>query len=178
MQADRGCGGADSARLFVALWPGRALREALAAWCERQAWLAHARPTPASQLHLTLHFLGQLPRERLDALTTALRQPFTPFTPFTLHLGRPVLWPGGIAVLEPLQAPPRLAQLHATLARALHACAVRTEARAYRPHLTLARHAAPAPWLGDGPGLRWPVRGYALVESCPGHGYRVLQHYR
>lgn len=165
----------DSARLFVALWPGRDLREALVAWRERQAWPTHARPTPASQLHLTLHFLGQVPRERLHALSAALHQPFTPFT---LRLGRPVLWPGGVAVLEPLRPAPRLAQLHATLAQALHACDLRTESRDYRAHLTLARHAQPTQWLDDGPGLRWPVRAYALVESCPGRGYSVLQHYR
>jgi len=165
----------DSARLFVALWPGPALRAALAAWRDRQAWPAGARPTPAPQLHLTLHFLGQVPREQVHMLAAALRQPFAPFT---LHLGRPVLWPAGIAVLEPLQPPPRLAQLHATLAHALHEAGLRTEARVYRPHLTLARHAHQAQRLGDGPGLRWPVRGYALVESCPGRGYKVLQHYR
>lgn len=167
-------GDGDNARLFVALWPGHALREALAAWRDHQTWPATARPTPAAQLHLTLHFLGALPRSCLDTLDAALR---LPITPFTLHLGRFALWPSGIAVLEPLQPPPALAQLHTALAVALHGCGVRTEPRAHRPHLTLARHAHGARWLGEGPDLRWPVRGYALVESCPGRGYTVLRRY-
>lgn len=165
---------AGSARLFIALWPSPALRDALAAWRDQQPWPAPARPTPAQQLHLTLHFLGPVPRERCSALRTALRQPFAPFT---LLLGRPALWPGGTVVLEPLQLPPQLAQLHTTLAQVLRELALPVEARAYRPHLTLARHAAQARLPDAGPALHWPVSGYALVESCGDHGYRLLQRY-
>lgn len=69
-----------------------------------------------------------------------------------------------------------LLALHAALGRALQAEALRVDTRAYRPHLTLARRAAQAV-LPAGPALRWPVRGWALVESGP-QGYRVLQRLR
>lgn len=163
----------DSARLFLALWPGQVLRERLSAWARGCAWPAEARPVPASQWHLTLHFLGALPRAQLPALREALR---VAFAPFTLALGRPALWRGGTAVLE-VDAVPRLLALHAVLGQVLQAEGLRVEARPYRPHLTLARRAPQAMLPAAGPALRWPVRGWALVESGP-QGYRVLQHYR
>jgi 2'-5' RNA ligase len=55
-----------------------------------------------------------------------------------------------------------------------------TEARSFRPHVTLARHAqGSAPPAAPTSPLRWPARGYALVESRGGAiaGYHVLQRY-
>lgn len=166
--------GEDSARLFLALWPGQALRDGLLRWCEGCRWPAEARTTPPAQWHLTLHFLGAVPRARLPALADAMQ---LPFAPFTLTLGRPAPWRGGTVVLEPLAVPPRLLALHAALGQVLPGLGLRLDTRPYRPHLTLARHAAQAVLPALGPGLRWPVRGWALVESRP-QGYRVLRRYR
>jgi 2'-5' RNA ligase len=162
------------ARLFVALWPGPELRDALGAWCDSWPCPAGAQRVPAGQLHLTLHFLGAVPRQRLLALREALT---LPFAPFTLSLGRPAMWPGQTAVLEPERTPPRLHRLHATAGEALRRLGLPTDARRFRPHVTIARRAGSAPAPAAGPGLRWPVRGYALVESCPGTEgrYTVLQ---
>lgn len=174
--AETGPEACGSARLFIALWPGAELRDELAAWCGHWHWPAAAKPVAAHRLHLTLHFIGDVPRARLPALREALR---LPFAPFTLALGRPALWPGGIAVLVPERLPPRLLQLHAALGAALQGQALPTEARAYRPHLTLARRAGAALPPACGPRLHWPVRGYVLVESRPQAqgGYQVLQAY-
>ena len=163
----------DSARLFLALWPGRVLRDRLADWSRGCSWPPEARPVPPAQWHLTLHFLGALPRTRLPALLEALH---VPFVPFTLMLGRPTLWRGGTAVLE-VDPVARLLALHAALGRALQAEGLRVEVRPYHPHLTLARRATRAVLPAEGPQLRWPVRGWVLVESQP-QGYRVLQRYR
>ncbi len=167
-------GASSSARLFIALWPDPAVRDALAAWSEQWQWNARASRVRAERLHLTLHFLGDVPRALLPALKPVLR---LPFAPFTLALGRGAVWRGGVAVLEPDPVPLRLHQLHDALGEALRGLALPIETRPYRPHLTLARRASAALSPGRGPRLRWPVHSYALVESRPTAGYEVIQAY-
>ena len=167
---------AGSSRLFVALWPGPRSRGALVDARERWPWPPPAAPVPQERLHLTLHFLGAVPRERLDALGDALA---LPFRAFDLVFGRPELWPHGIAVLCPHGTPEPLRQLHRDLAAALWRLGLPPEARPWRPHVTLARHATGALPPPAAPPWRWPVRGYALVESesRPRLTYRVLRRY-
>lgn len=166
---------AGPARLFLALWPGAGARRGLQAWQAALRWPAGARPTPADQLHLTLHFIGAVPRERLPQLTHALARAFTPFV---LHLGRFTLWRGGIAVLLADDTPPALAALHAGLADALQELGLPVDARPFRPHVTLARHAAGATLAegADPAPVAWQAdAGYVLAESAG--GYRVLAHF-
>jgi 2'-5' RNA ligase len=167
----------DPVRLFIALWPGPEVGHALQAWSRRWPGAAAGQPIPVQRLHLTLHFLGDVPRERLPGLMAAIA---VPFTPFVLSLGRAALWPGGIAVLEPERVPAPLARLHAAIGERLQRLSLPTEARPFLPHVTLARRAGTAATLPSGPPVRWPVRGFVLVESHrPPHiGYRIVQRYR
>ena len=169
--------GGDSARLFLALWPGPASRRALAAESARWRWHDGAARVPPERLHVTLHYLGLLPIARQPAIADGLQ---VPFTPFSLELGRASLWPHGLAVLEPRQLPEPLRRLQRDLADALRALGLEPESRAYRPHVTLARHAGGATLPPDAPSWRWPIRSYALVESTsrPRLTYRVLRLYR
>jgi len=166
-----------TARLFVALWPGPEVGQALQAWGRRWPGVAAAQPVPLQRLHLTLHFLGDVPRDWLPGLMAAIA---VPFTPFVLPLGRSALWPGGIAVLEPERVPAPLARLHAAIGERLQRLSLPTEARPFRPHVTLARRAGTAAAPGSGPPVHWPVRGFVLVESHrpPDTGYRIVQRYR
>jgi 2'-5' RNA ligase len=161
------------ARIFLAISPPQSVRTDLIA--QRGAWTFPRGATPVSddKLHLTLHFIGNVARERVDELRGALR---VPLRPFELRFGTPVLWPHGIAVLEPASIPHELEELHAALARVLSAAALPLEARAYRPHVTMARRAAGAIAPPDGPEIRWQVDSYALMESSGGR-YTVLEHY-
>ena len=165
----------ETTRLFVALWPTDTAREGLARWRDAWRWPADAAPVASEQFHLTLHFIGDVARSRLDALTEGLR---APFVPFELTFGRPAFWPHGIAVLEPDTVPLRLLELHAALEDRLQGLSLPIEDRTFRPHVTLARHATPA-LPSACPPARWQVRDYALVElrSERGGGYRVLQRY-
>jgi RNA 2',3'-cyclic 3'-phosphodiesterase len=163
-----------STRLFVALWPAAAVRAALAASSRQWSWNAGAARVPAERLHLTLHFLGAVPRERMPALRAALA---LPFAPFALTLSRPELWAGGIAVLEPARIPPALAELRAALGAALQRAGLASEGRPWRPHLTLARRAAGATPPARCTAPCWRVNGFALVESRLAAGYTVLQRY-
>lgn len=169
--------GPDTTRLFVALWPEPAVRHALCEWRDAWNWPKSAAPVPTPKLHVTLHFLGNQPSDSVAALAEGLA---VPFTPFELALGRAVLWPHGIAVLEPHAEPEPLLRLHAALGEALLKLGLEPEARKFRPHVTLARRAGNAAPPPAGPPIDWDVRGYALVESRPGQGgvYNVLREYR
>lgn len=166
---------ADPARLFLALWPPVALARELRAWCRAAAGPSAARCMPMARLHLTLHFLGSVPRSRLPALRVALR---VPFSPFELRFGGCTRWPQGLLVAEPDSVPPALSALHADLALALTAAGLCSNGLAFRPHVTLARRqtAQSAAVPAQAPPLRWTVQGYALCESLPDR-YRQLQRY-
>ncbi|MGI4720635.1 MAG: RNA 2',3'-cyclic phosphodiesterase [Janthinobacterium lividum] len=163
----------ETTRLFLALWPEPGVRHLLMQWRDAWNWPKGASPVHQDKLHVTLHFLGALPSERLPELLEGLA---VPFTPFRLDLGRATLWHNGIAVLEPLVQPPELPGLHRRLADALLALGLPPEARPYRPHVTMARRAASAIAPQDGPPVPWSVSGYALVESRNGM-YTVLRDY-
>ncbi len=165
------------ARLFLALWPSPMVRERLAAWRDAWRWPPGASATPDERLHLTLHFIGAVPRERVAEIGAALD---VATAPLTLTFGRAEVWPGGIAVLRPDAVPPALHAMHGALRERLQALALRVEDRPFRAHVTCARKAAGAAPPAMGPrSLRWSVRGHALVESRmgAGGGYEVLKRY-
>jgi 2'-5' RNA ligase len=155
----------ETLRLFIALWPDDGAREWLRALDASIAWpVGAAREGPQRQ-HMTLHFLGAVPRVQLDALMHVLQQPFAPFD---LELGQVAAWPRGLLVAEPARAEPALLGLHAALGAALQRAGQRVEARAFKPHITLARRAAGASWPAPPMPQRWPVSAYALVASAGG----------
>lgn len=158
-------------RLFIALWPDARVRSALAARRDAWQWPPGAAIVNADKLHATLHFLGQVPPDRVADVRAAIA---LPFTPFELELREPALWRGGIAVLE-ADAPPPLLDLHVRLGLALDALGLPVEPRPYRPHVTFARKARGAVPPGATP-VPWPVRDYALVVSANGE-YAVMQRY-
>jgi 2'-5' RNA ligase len=139
-------------RLFVAAMPPPALAQRLA---EAAAAVAPAelRVTPAENLHVTIHFLGEVEPDAVPALgadlaTAAARQTPTELTLDAITPGPPrrprMLWatakatPGYTAIVDDVAA--------ATAAHAPHA----RPARPGTPHLTLAR-------LRGRAGLRrWP----------------------
>lgn len=158
-------------RLFLALWPDDDTRTALLAWQQAQPWPPSARLTRPDDLHLTLHFMGAVPRSRLIELKQALP---APGTPVSLILDRVEVWPNEVAVLLPEATPPALQVLHGQLADTLRQCGLPVESRPYQPHVTLARRARSLIPQASLP-LRWTTQRYALVHSD--HGYHPLQHY-
>ena len=171
-----------TARVFIALWSGASVRAALAAWRDGGTWPASAKPVRTGQLHVTLHFLGNVPRARLPELVQALD---VCCSPFELGFGHAELWHGGIAVLAPDVVPAPLLALHGALGAALERIGLAPKARPgrpgrpYRPHVTLARHAGAALAPIAGPLIRWQVDGYALMESTldVGARYTIVHAY-
>jgi 2'-5' RNA ligase len=165
-----------TARLFFALWPDARVRAALVERRQHWHWPPRARPTPAARLHATLHFLGDVPRERIPALL-ALRAGM-PTDPYGgLRLDTAALWRGGIAVLESAAPPAGLAELQARLGALLRREGLATEPAArFRPHVTLARAAQGARPPDTVEPIDWLADEVVLVESRRGSpdGYVVL----
>lgn len=166
----------ENCRLFLALWPDASVRAQLARHVATWSWPPGCSRYAPADWHLTLHFLGAVPRSELGPLAERL---CVPFAPFQIELHAPQLWPHGLAVLGAGTVPPALMALQARLGQALQAMSRPTETRPYRPHVSLARHAGQAePPLASAPVV-WRVRDYVLVESTgqANARYRVLQRY-
>ena len=161
-------------RLFIALWPTPAVRAALCARRNEIVWPSAAAVVSDERLHLTLHFIGDVPRTLLQHLLPALQ---VPCPGSELELGGALHWPRGLVVLPAASIPEPLRALHAALAGALSGLGLPVEQRAFRPHVTLARRAAGAVLPAPAVPLRWRCAGYALVHSDPVDGYRVLARY-
>lgn len=159
-------------RLFLALWPAPEFMPTLLQHAQAWQWPQEARRTRDERLHVTLHFLGNLPTAQLAALR-ALR---ARWEGCELALDRGTVWPGGIAVLEASVVPAPLQRLHADLGEELRSLGLALESRPYRPHVTLARKAFGARAPASAP-LLWPAGpGYALVRTLGGgRGYETLQ---
>jgi RNA 2',3'-cyclic 3'-phosphodiesterase len=155
----------DDARLFIALWPTARVRTALHDWQQAWTWPKGAARVAPGKLHLTLHFLGAVDAARSADLEAAL---VPPQRGFDLRFGRAAVWRSGVAVAEADGVPDALAELHATLGETLHRLGLPVEARGFRPHVTLARHALGAVPPKSELALRWRVHGYALMQSLHG----------
>ncbi|HET7866486.1 MAG TPA: RNA 2',3'-cyclic phosphodiesterase [Burkholderiaceae bacterium] len=165
------------ARLFVALWPGPAVRMRLGALAGEWPWSAGAQRVGEAGLHMTLHFLGHVPRHRLKLVAEGL---VVSMQPFDLVLDRAEVWRNGVAILAPSDIPAGLQMLQRSLTDALRPLGLVPEARAFRPHVTLARHAQDTVPPQQFTPVRWPVSSYELVESPVQDsvvGYRHLRHY-
>jgi len=139
---------ASNLRLFVALDPPEAVRRRLAAAQAslRTAAGRHAedvRWVAAARLHLTLHFLGSVPEERVGAIGAAVLEEAARSRPLRLEIRgaggfptarRPrVVWAGVAGDLEALGA------LAAALGRRLALLGLPADGRPFAPHLTLGR---------------------------------------
>ena len=159
-------------RLFYALWPDDAVRAAL---MDIQAPM-HGRKTPYRNLHITLAFLGQQPAGMLPALKKILAE--LPRTAPPLVLDRVGYFTNNrIAWAGMHGTPDALIALQRDLTHRLRQNQIDfKDAAEFRPHVTLARDAAPPECLPFEP-ICWQADHVALVESVTqqdGVSYRVL----
>jgi len=151
-------------RLFFALWPDEPTRHAVVRATRRAVRECGGKPTPRSNIHVTLAFLGPVDAEDL-ARIVVLEPP--PCAPFELVLDRLGYWERSrVLWLAPSEAPAVLRSLERDLWDRLVALGFERERKAYAPHVTLARKAR---GVDDDVGrVVWPVHGIALVESQTG----------
>ena len=132
-----------SVRAFLAIPLPEQLQQSISALQkDLQAAIPEVRWTRHENLHLTLHFLGEIEQETLERLKVSMlsvRGCQRPFQVEVKGLGafpspqRPrVIWIG----LEPRA---QLEQLHRATARCLRQTELALDSRPYSPHLTIGR---------------------------------------
>jgi 2'-5' RNA ligase len=168
---------ANTWRVFFALWPDAAVRDAMVALARDVVGRAGGRMPSEGNLHLTLAFVGDVAKDRLSALdhmggTAAQRA-----APFTLVLDRIGGFDdAGIAWLGADTLPADLTHLVQRLNEGLAAQRFRVDRRPFAAHVTLARRCR-APPVGEIEPIPWTVRRLSLVASELGAGgsrYRSL----
>jgi 2'-5' RNA ligase len=171
-------------RLFVALSPPpRALDELEAAVAPLRAEWPELRWASQDKWHVTLAFLGEVDRGRLDELAARLERAAARHRTQQLLIGPGGAFPSAsrarVLMTRIESADGDLAGLVA-LARSVAAGARRAgapppdEGRRYRPHVTLARTKQPlhlgelVQALGGLRGASWPAAEIHLIESHQG----------
>lgn len=162
-------------RLFTALELPGEVRSALASWAARVAARQPAvRLVPTEALHLTLVFLGSQRRDALDAIGRAVMSEARGLDPLAVS-GAGWLPPRqpGVLVADLAEDGERLAGLQADLAAALSPWR-EPEARAFRPHVTVARVRRGGRLARRGvappPRLIFDAAALVLYRSRPGPG--------
>ena len=150
-------------RLFFALWPDDATRDALnrsGKWLHKH-W--HGRRMRADTLHITLAFIGSTPVEQLEPLIACADTLHS--DGFELTLDQPGYWRHNrIGWLGSSQTPPQHLELVGALNVALQAAGFAVDARPHVPHVTLLRNTAG----GEVPAcvpVHWPISDFVLVKS-------------
>jgi 2'-5' RNA ligase len=134
-------------RLFLALKPDRPAEAGLA---QRLLQVQDAvgsmasslRWTPASNVHATLHFLGEVDVARLGHLRDVLGAAI-PLAAFDVEVGGPGVFPASgaprVIWLDVGKGAGEIAAVHADIGRRLDAGGFAIETRPFSPHLTVAR---------------------------------------
>lgn len=162
-------------RLFFALWPDRAVREALAGLLEGEPPRT-GRRVPDGNLHMTLAFVGNVTAEQRSCMEAAAAA--VEAAPFSVILDRLGYWPRPRIVWAGASVtPPALIDLVARLDRGLSGCGYDPERRPYQAHVTLTRKAYTGPRRHEIEPIVWAAEDFCLAESVAednGSVYRVL----
>lgn len=169
--------GPTTRRLFFALWPDEATRDALAHATHKAVRTSGGRPVPASNLHATLLFIGSVAAERVAELEQAASG--VPLPSFTLVFNQMEHWPkpAVLCATAPL-VPEEARALAAALQRNVAHAGFAPDVKPFRAHVTVARKVVRPHALGPMHPVHWPIGGFALVESrtlAEGSRYTVVR---
>jgi 2'-5' RNA ligase len=159
----------ECARLFFALWPDAAGQRALASMAMHGRKLCGGRAMRAETLHLTLLFLGNVPRSQIARAMQAAGRVSAP--PFTLQLQQFACWKHNrIGYVAPAAQEAGVMQLSSALRNEVEQAGLAFDRRAYTPHVTLLRNIDNCSEMQTLAPLTWPVDRFVLVESVSGAG--------
>jgi 2'-5' RNA ligase len=175
-------------RLFFALWPDAAMREALfAATRDAVRSTQGGRSVPVENLHLTLAFLGAVPEPALAGLRQLARdvstRASTPGGPAAAPLDATLdtidYWRRArLLCATAAREPPRAAAFALALIGALAAAGFRPDLKPFRAHVTLARQVRDAPRTASMAPVVWTFDALALIESrtaAEGSSYSIVE---
>ena len=167
------------ARLFFALWPDAAVRERLHAAANTIALDAGARRVPRANLHLTLHFIGNVYFDEMACMQRRARG--IDSAAFRLEIDcQGMFQKPRVGWLGCSDVPAALGDLQRKLGTRLQDCGFRPEARPYHPHVTIARKLQSIDAAAAFDRITWAVTGFALVEVESienGVQYHVVETY-
>jgi len=133
----------DGFRLFTAIELDGAARNYLSAVGRVfQGHMQRGRFVPEENLHLTVNFLGTVPRVALPSITRGLASAAAWCAPFAVQLGLPGCFRRGRSLLlwyGLREVPEGLRRLYDASSGALASLGYPRERRAYQAHITLAR---------------------------------------
>lgn len=166
-------------RLFFALWPSELIRKSVVEAALPVVRKLEGRIIQPHNLHITLHFVGQVSEDMKDCIHDAART--VSGKSFHIDLDRfghfskaKILWIG------PHELPGELILLHDKLGEALSKCGYKPDKRPYNPHVTLMRKCRKTCSVTTGLSIPWAVNEFVLVESIQdvsGMSYQVIEHY-
>lgn len=166
-------------RVFFALWPSQAIARELALHGKALTVETGGRCMRPDTVHLTLAFLGDIPRDRIPDLLSL--PPSVTGSPFGLDIDRLGVWSrNGIGWAAPSEPPQPLLVLQEALSRWLRSSGFAPDRRAFRPHITLVRNATGDWPLARIPAVEWDVTDFVLVRSdrdAQGARYDVLARF-
>lgn len=169
----------ETSRLFFALWPGAELQQKFAEIAQVLHPQCGGRLIPASNIHLTLIFVGAVEKSRIPRLVEAANN--VRVTPFQLRIERLGSFHAGkIAWLAPTETPPVLSRLVETLHAALRQAGFSFDEKPFVPHISLLRKARSISPGALDPPIEWAVSGFALIEShsaADGAHYEVIERF-
>lgn len=165
----------DFSRLFFALWPDKQTRQKLAK-LNNTLEAKGFRPVQSHNFHVTLVFLGNLDSATESLLKGSAESIFA--DPFVLKFDQLSYWSRPrILCLTCSQWGNEVENLVVRLTMEVTRIGLQTDDRAYKPHITLARHAGYLPKINFDP-IEWRAESFCLVESCSetsGVCYKVKQ---
>ncbi|HEX3844277.1 MAG TPA: RNA 2',3'-cyclic phosphodiesterase [Steroidobacteraceae bacterium] len=191
--------GEPTRRLFFALWPDEAMREAMAEAIRgaARAWrgsdpVCGGRPVPARNLHVTLAFLGSVPERRRSKLaevargaaetaSSALATASSPGNPLELVFDHLEHWRAARALCAlPAEPPAPVAALARQLQDLLVGRGFAPDLKPFRPHVTVVRKVVSPGPIGKMHPVVWQFAELALIESRTlpeGALYSVVESY-
>lgn len=161
--------GGECARLFFALWPDDAVLRELVSMVEQGRESCGGRAMRAETLHMTLLFLGSVPREQIVQAIEAAASVSAPA--FTLKLQRIACWKHNrIAYAAPAERNDALIGLSNALRHAVEQAGLSFDRKVFAPHVTLLRNIDRCVDEQPVGPLRWRIGAFVLVESVPDEG--------
>jgi RNA 2',3'-cyclic 3'-phosphodiesterase len=152
------------ARVFFAAWPDPQVAARLDALGEQLQRHCRGRLTRRDTLHLTLAFVGHVPRHRIVELLAIAQQ--LDAAAFSLQLDTLGSWARNrLAWAAPARIPSELSCFAEELAVRLRAAGFPIETRPFKPHVTLMRKLSTPFAAREIAPIAWRVSEFLLVES-------------